>query len=106
MVSITLPEKMSEELEALISAGYYDNKSEIMREAFRLLLANRKELRLVIAVELYKRRNATISRAAEVAGVSYEDMKTILIGEGVLKRGVTDVASLKKKAKKLQNLVR
>lgn len=102
MVSMLLPERMSEELDALISAGYYDNKSEVLREAFRHLLTTRKELRLVIAIELYKNEKATISRAAEVAGVSYEDMKTILIAEKLLKRGSPSAMELKKKAKKLQ----
>jgi Arc/MetJ-type ribon-helix-helix transcriptional regulator len=102
MVSVILPEKMSDELEALISAGYYDNKSEIMRDAFRQLLANRKELRLVIALELYNRGKATVSRAAEVAGVSFEDMKTVLSTDGIIRRGMTDAGDIKKKAKKLQ----
>lgn len=104
MVSVILPEKMSEELEALISAGYYDNKSEVLREGFRQLLANRKELRLAIAVELYKKGKATLSRAAEVAGVSYEDIKSIFSAEGLLKRGISDAVGLKKKAKKLEGL--
>lgn len=105
MVSVILPEKMSDELEALISAGYYDNKSEIMRDAFRQLLASRKELRLVIALELYKRGRATISRAAEVAGVSFEDIKTILSAEGIIRRGTTGSDEIKIKAKKLKEMM-
>jgi Arc/MetJ-type ribon-helix-helix transcriptional regulator len=103
MVSVILPERMSDELEALISAGYYDNRSEIMRDAFRQLLASRKELRLVIALELYKRGKATVSRAAEVAGLSYEDMKTILIGDGIIRRGATDATEMQRKARKMQS---
>ena len=96
---------MSDELEALISAGYYDNKSEIMRDAFRQLLASRKELRLVIALELYKRGKATISRAAEVAGVSFDDMKTILSTERIIRRGMMDIDEIKTKAKKLREMI-
>ena len=87
MVSITLPQKMSEELDALISLGYYDNRSEIIREALRSFLSQKPEVRLVAAIKLYEEEKITTSRAAEIAGIPYDDMKTILIDEGIIKRG-------------------
>ncbi len=87
MVSIAIPRKMSEELDALISLGYYDNRSEIIREALRSFFSQKPEIRLVAAIKLYSEEKITISRAAEIAGISYEDMKNILIDEGVMKRG-------------------
>lgn len=87
MVSIVLPQKMSEELDALISLGYYDNRSEIIREAVRSFLSQKPEVRLVAALKLYKEEKITISRAAEIAGVPYEEMKKILVEEGIIKRG-------------------
>ena len=36
MVSITLPKKINEEIDAIIHAGYYDNRSELIRDALRL----------------------------------------------------------------------
>ncbi len=106
MVSITIPPKMDEEIEALISAGYYDNKSEILREAFRLFLAKKAELRLAVAIELYKRKKVTTSRAAEVAGISYEEMKAILTDERLLRRGAPNVKTMKKRARKLVGMVK
>lgn len=106
MASIALPPRMTEELDALISAGYYDNKSEVMREAFRLFLAKKTELRIAIALELYKKGKATISRVAEIAGMPYEDVKSLLIAEGLLKRGIDgDASGLAKRARKLHELV-
>ena len=87
MVSITLPKKMSEEIDALISVGYYDNRSEIIREAVRSFLSQKPEIRLVPALKLYKDNKITIARAAEIAGVPYDDMKSILIDEGIIRRG-------------------
>jgi Arc/MetJ-type ribon-helix-helix transcriptional regulator len=90
MVSIVLPQKMSEELDALISLGYYDNRSEIVREALRNFLSQKPEVRLVAAIKLYKDEKITISRAAEIAGVSFDEMKNILIDEGIIRRGKKD----------------
>lgn len=87
MVSITIPEKMSEEIDAIISSGYYDNRSELIRDAIRMFLAQKAEIRLVAAIELYKKEKITLSRAAEIAGISFEDIKSILQDEGVLRRG-------------------
>ncbi len=106
MVSVILPKKMDEEIGALVSAGYYDNKSEILRAAFRLFLSKKVELRLAVAIELYKKKRATISRAAEVAGIPYEEMKSILIDEKLIRRGVTSRKVMKKRSEKLVGMVK
>ncbi|MBU4467478.1 MAG: UPF0175 family protein [Candidatus Omnitrophica bacterium] len=106
MVSVILPKKMDEEIGALVSAGYYDNKSEIIRAAFRLFLAKKAELRLAVAIELYKKKRSTISRAAEVAGIPYEEMKSILIDEKLIRRGVPSGNVMKKRAGKLVGMVK
>lgn len=87
MVSISLPDKMNEEIKALIESGYYDNRSELVRDALRTFFARKSEMRLVSAVELYKNGKVSISRAAEIAGVDFENMQSILKDEGVLERG-------------------
>ena len=61
MVSITLPEKMSEEIDALIKEGYYDNRSEMIRDAIKLYFAHKAEIRLVAAIRLYKDGKATMA---------------------------------------------
>lgn len=106
MVSVTIPKKMNEEIAALISAGYYDNRSEIIREAFRVFFATKPEVRLAVAIELYKEKKATISRAAEVAGISFEDMKTILADEGLIRRGARSARELRERSRKLRELVK
>jgi len=90
MVSITLPPRMHEEIDALIKVGYYDNRSELIRDAVRLFFAQKAELRLVTAIELYREGRITLSRAAEIAGISFENMKSILVDEGLLRRGRQD----------------
>lgn len=90
MVSIAIPQKMSEEIDALISLGYYDNRSEIIREALRSFLSQKPEIRLVAAIKLYEEQKITISRAAEIAGIPFDQMKNILIDEGIIQRGKTE----------------
>lgn len=102
MVSITLPSKMNEEINAMINAGYYDNKSELIREAVRLFFSKKGENRLVVAVELYRKEKITISRAAEIAGIPFENMKSILAEEGILRQGK---AGKQRRTKDLEELI-
>jgi len=87
MVSISLPAKMNEEIDAIIRAGYYDNRSELIRDALRSFMSRKTHVRLVAALKMYERGKATIARAAEIAGMPYEDMKNILEEEGLIRRG-------------------
>jgi len=102
MVSITLPQKLNEEIDALIKAGYYDNRSELIREALRLFLAQKPEIRLVAAIELYREGKITISRAAEIAGIPFENMKSVLSDEGILKR---ERSGKRKSTEELEQLI-
>ena len=54
VISINVPKIMDEEIDALIKRGYYDNKSEIFREAIRELFAKNQNLRISAVVELYE----------------------------------------------------
>lgn len=45
---------MEAEIEAVIKVGYYSSKSEVVKDALRLLFETRKELKIASAVELYK----------------------------------------------------
>ncbi len=102
MVSITIPPKMNEEINAIIKAGYYDNRSELIREALRMFFAQKAEIRLVAALEMYKDGTITISRAAEIAGLPYDSMKSILEDENIIARGRK---GRKKKTTPLEELV-
>ncbi len=78
MVIMTESEVIKEGMDSLIRAGYYKDKNNLQVEAFRTLLEVRPELRTEVAIELYKSNKVSLSRAAEIAGVSLEGMKTIL----------------------------
>jgi predicted HTH domain antitoxin len=50
-------------------------------------MSRKSHVRLVAALKLYEQGKATIARAAEIAGMPYEDMKNILEEEGLIRRG-------------------
>ena len=70
---------LDDQINGLIRAGYYPNKSELMMDALRYLFSRRQDLRLASAVELYQEEKVTLSRAAEMAGMVSEEFKDVLV---------------------------
>lgn len=75
-----------EGIDSLIRAGYYENKEKLLDDAFRVMLEARPELKVEVAVELYKEEKISLSRAAEIAGTSLEGFKNILELKGVKRK--------------------
>ena len=101
-ISFNAPDLLRMEIEASSEIGYYDNKSEFLRDATRTLLASRKDLRISIASELYKKGKISLGRAVEIADVNYEEMKKLLVERGIkIRRGSRTVEEMKKKARKM-----
>src|SRR3989338_4329026 len=76
--SYSLPKLMEEEIEALIDAGYYSSKSDVVKDAIRELLEKNSNLRIAASVEMYRKGIASLGKAAEIAGMSLEKFKTVL----------------------------
>ncbi len=81
--AFSIPKIYQQEIGAVVQAGYYSNKSEVVRDAIRLLFETRSELRHASAIELYKSGEITLSRAAEIAGMNMFEFKEILKDRGI-----------------------
>ena len=91
-------------LEAMKKMGY--RREEVISEAVMLFLRVNKELREKVAVELYKEGKISLGKACEISGLSYEEMKALLLREGIhIRRGPESVEELRKKAEHLGKLL-
>lgn len=93
--SYSLPKLMEDEIDALIEAGYYSSKSDVVKDAVREMLEKNKNLRIAAAIEMYKKGRISIGRAAEVANISFEEFK-----EALKERGIKIVLGYDKKMMK------
>ena len=80
---MTRSKVVDEGINTLIHSGYFKDKEKLMDEALRTLLEVKPELRVEIAVELYKEKKVSLGRASEIAGVSQEGFKNILKSRGI-----------------------
>ncbi len=88
---------IEKKIDLLVEEGYF-SKEGIKEEAFKTLLRERSDLRIALAVEEYKRGEITLNRAAEIAGITTEEMKKKLSDRGIpIKRGVLSEEEREKK---------
>ena len=81
--SYSIPRVYEDEIEAVIRAGYYSSKSDVVRDALRLLFETRSHLRLSAAIEMFTSNKITLSKAAELAGMDLVSFKEILADRGI-----------------------
>lgn len=82
----TLPELMVKKVNALVTAGYYSNESDIVKDAMISLFETNRELNLKASIELYKKGEISLRKAAEIAGMTSIEFKDILAKKGFLRR--------------------
>ncbi|MDM8532731.1 UPF0175 family protein [Anaerolineales bacterium HSG25] len=78
----------------LVVANLYPTEEAVLQDALRYLFQYRPNLQLNFAVYRYQHdEELTLAKAANLAGVSFEQMKEILTQRGVpLRLGPTSVA--------------
>jgi Arc/MetJ-type ribon-helix-helix transcriptional regulator len=101
--SYNLPELVKKEIDALVKAGYYSSKSDVVKDALRTFLAEKKNMRLAAAVELYKCDELSLGKAAEVADLGIVEFKEALASQdhrrvlGVSRRDIKKADEIMKK---------
>lgn len=100
-----LPITIEKEIRALIKYGYYSSIDEAIKDAFMTLLNVRPDLKISAAIELYKEEEISLSRAAEMAGVSTIEFKNILANKGIIRKiGARNKEELRQGAELIKSL--
>ena len=88
------------ELKVIRSTGLYRDEEEFIKEAINTLLAARKDLRVSIACELYKRDEISLGKACEIASLNIEEMKEVLYKRGIRRSVNVSSVEMESMAKK------
>lgn len=91
------------EMNALVKAGIFHSKTEVVKEALRLLFATRPQLNVEAAVQLYREGEITLGRAAEIAGITRWEFETLLMDRGITRSVTSDpTEELERQVERLQ----
>lgn len=77
---------IEKEIAALIKAKVFRDKEELQLEAFRSLLEMRPELKIESAIGLYKEGEISFEKAADICGLSQEELKEIMAKKGIYRK--------------------
>jgi predicted HTH domain antitoxin len=80
-----MPQELEKVIEALLQAHVFPDRLTLQHEAFRALLMLRPELRIEGAIALYRQGESSFARAAELCGLSQEELKHILAARGIFR---------------------
>lgn len=70
----------------LVEARLYASEEEVIQDALRHLLRARPELRVQLAIHRYQTEPISLAKAASLAGVSWAQMREILMEHGIQPR--------------------
>lgn len=71
------------QIEDFVNAQLYKNKDAVIQDALRHLLRNRPDFRVQLAIYRYQQESVSLAKAAELAGVSWWQMRDILLEQGI-----------------------
>jgi predicted HTH domain antitoxin len=82
----------------------YKSEEDVLQDALRHLLRARPELRIQLAIHRYQTEQLSIAKAASLAGVSWAQMKDILLERGIQPRlGPETLEEVEKEAQTLRD---
>ncbi len=97
----TLSVDLERKVKALVSGGYYPSKLDVIKDAVKSLFRENAELNINAAIELYRKGEVSLSKAAEIAGVTTVEFKEILARRGFTREiEARPAAEMDKKLKK------
>lgn len=69
---------IARKVKALVDAGCYPSEYEVIKNAVISLFRENTELNVAVAIELYKKGEVSLSKAADIAGMTTIEFKEIL----------------------------
>ncbi len=70
-------------INALVRQNIYNSKDAVITDAIRALLELKPNLKIEIAINLYKNKKISLWKAAETAGLGMEQFKEILSARNI-----------------------
>ncbi len=80
------PLEVDNQLKGLVGVGLYQSENDVIQDALEHLLQAHPDYRLKLAIYRYQTEEISIGKAAEIAGICWEDMRNALIKNGVKPR--------------------
>ena len=89
-----------------VNLGLYESEGDVIQDGIRHILRSHPEYKIEIAVEKYKQQGVSLGKAADIAGISLEEMKEILKDRGISLKGPRSIKEIHEDAKQARKAMR
>jgi len=89
----------------LVALGLYGNEQDVIDDGIRHILRSHPEYKIEIAVKKYKQEEVSLGKAADIAGISSEEMKEILRTRGVPLKGLESIKEIQEDAERARKVI-
>jgi len=89
----------------LVALGLYGNEQDVIEDGIRHILRSHPEYKIEIAVKKYKEEEASLGKAADIAGISLEDMKELLRTRGIALKGPESINEIEEDAERARKAI-
>ena len=69
-----------------VQARLYEREEDVVQDALRYLMRARPDYRIPLAISRYQNEDISLAKAASLAGVSWAQMREILVEKGIQPR--------------------
>ena len=76
--AFSLPTILRNQITALIEAGYYNSRSDVVKDALRTLISSQPGYKIAASRILLKKRMITMDEACSMAGKDKKEMQAIM----------------------------
>ena len=83
-----------------VNLGLYESERDVIQDGIRHILRSHPEYKIEIGVEKYKHKKISLGKAADIAGVSLEEMKEILNSRGISLKGPRSIKEIHQDAER------
>lgn len=66
-------------VQSLVDAHLHPDEETVIRDAVRSLLQQKPQLRVELAIHRYQTEDISLGKAAHLAGISFDQMKALLV---------------------------
>jgi predicted HTH domain antitoxin len=74
------------DVHSFVDARLYKDDQAVIQDALRYLVRGRPDLRVRLAIHRYQTEEISLAKAASLAGVSWAQMKDVLVEHGIQPR--------------------
>jgi len=89
----------------LVALGLYGNVQDVIDDGIRHILRSHPEYKMEVAIHKYKLEEASLGKAADIAGISLEDMKELFKTRGIALKGQESINEIQEDAERARKAI-